>query len=275
MIIVKDLHYSYPEGATALQGVSLSIEEGERVAILGENGAGKTTLVKHFNGLLRSQQGSVLVNGLDTAKVSVAELAKHVGFIFQNPDYQLFGETVEEEVAFALRNFGHPADVVAKRVESVLRLFEIEKYRARSPLALSDGERKRVALASVLSYEPEIVVFDEPTVGQDQAQKDKIAGLMNQLKFQGKTVICITHDMEFVAENFDRVIIMSQGRIVQDGKTREILTQIDVLREARLLPVQMTELAWNLSEKGVPKDVLTVSEMVTVLRRLMKVGEAG
>ncbi len=268
MILVENLHFAYQDSPEVLRGVSLRIEDGEKVALVGENGAGKTTLVKHFNGLLRPQQGRVLIDELDTTKASVAELAKRVGFIFQNPDYQLFGETVEEEVAFALKNFGYPPDVIASRVSSVLNLLDLERYRKRSPLALSDGERKRVALASVLCYEPKMILFDEPTVGQDYAQKSKIAGFLDQLKFQGKTILCITHDMEFVAENFDRVVVLSQGRVLRDGAAREVLTDLELLREARLLPVQMTEFAWGLADRGVPRDVLTVPEMLAVIRRL-------
>ncbi len=268
MILVEDLHFAYPDSAEALRGVSLRVDDGEKVALVGENGAGKTTLVKHFNGLLKPQQGRVLIDGLDVSRTTVAQLAKHVGFIFQNPDYQLFGETVAEEVAFALKNFGYPSEVVTSRVDYVLKLLDLERYRGRSPLALSDGERKRVALASVLCYEPEAIIFDEPTVGQDYAQKSKLAGFMNQLKLQGKTVIAITHDMEFVAENFERVVVMSQGRILRDGLARNVLTDVDLLREARLLPAQMTEFAWSLVGRGVPRDILTVPEMLSVIRRL-------
>ncbi len=268
MILVEDLHFAYSEGVEALRGVSLSIEDGEKVALVGENGAGKTTLVKHFNGLLRPRQGRVLVDDLDVSKSTVAQLAKKVGFIFQNPDYQLFGETVAEEVGFALKNFGYSTEIIASRVDSTLKLLDLDRYRSRSPLALSDGERKRVALASVLCYEPKILVFDEPTVGQDYAQKSKIAGFMEQMKLQGKTVIAITHDMEFVAENFERVVVMSRGKVLKDGQAREVLTDAELLKEARLLPVQMTELAWSLTDRGVPRDVLTVPEMLMALRRL-------
>lgn len=268
MILVEDLHFAYPDSQEALRGVSLRIEDGEKIALVGENGAGKTTLVKHFNGLLKPQQGRVVIDDLEVTKSTVAQLARNVGFIFQNPDYQLFGETVAEEVGFALKNFGYPEDVIAKRVDSVLKLLDLERYRGRSPLALSDGERKRVALASVLCYEPKILIFDEPTVGQDYSQKSKIAGFMEQMRLQGKTVISITHDMEFVAENFDRVVVMSHGRVLRDGRARDVLTDVDLLREARLLPVQMTELAWNLADRGVPPDILTVPEMLAVIRRL-------
>ncbi len=268
MISVEDLHFAYPDSVDALRGVSLRIEDGEKIALVGENGAGKTTLVKHFNGLLRPQQGRVVVDDLDVSKSTVAQLARNVGFIFQNPDYQLFGETVAEEVGFALKNFGYSPEIITSRVDSTLKLLDLERYRARSPLPLSDGERKRVALASVLCYEPKILVFDEPTTGQDYAQKSKIAGFMEQLKLQGKTVIAITHDMEFVAENFERVVVMSKGKVLRDGQAREVLTDAELLREARLLPVQMTELAWNLADRAVPRDILTVSEMLVALRRL-------
>ncbi|MGB9684715.1 MAG: energy-coupling factor ABC transporter ATP-binding protein, partial [Candidatus Bathyarchaeales archaeon] len=153
MIEVQDVYFTYPSGVEALKGVSLTIQDGEFVAIMGENGAGKTTLVKHFNGLLKPTRGKVLVDGVETTKVSVATLARKVGFVFQNPDHQLFSETVEEEIAFALKNFGFSSDIIEKRVTWALNLLGLAQYRKTSPFMLSGGERKRVALASVLAWD--------------------------------------------------------------------------------------------------------------------------
>ncbi len=154
MIEAKDIRFSYLNKVEALKGVSLTIKDGEFVAIMGQNGAGKSTLVKHFNGLLKPSKGAVLVDGVETTKSSVAAIARNVGFVFQNPDHQLFSETVEEEIAFALKNFGFIPEVIEQRVTWALNLLSLTQYRKTSPFLLSGGERKRVALASVLAWDP-------------------------------------------------------------------------------------------------------------------------
>lgn len=272
MIEVKDVWYTYPNGVQAIKGVDLSVEDGELAAIMGENGAGKTTLVKHFNGLLKPQKGSVLVDGVDTRSLSVAKLARKVGLVFQNPDHQLFEETVEKEVKFAMVNFGYPREVIEKRCDLVLDIFNLKPYKDQSPLALSSGERKRVALAAVLSYDPDVLILDEPTIGQDYSQKRRIGGEVKLLQAQGKTVIIVTHDVEFVVEHIPRTIVMSRGRVIADGSTRAVLTKRKVLKEANLLPPQITELAWHLSDRGLPRDMMTVQEAKESLLKLLNKG---
>ncbi|HDI12316.1 MAG TPA: ABC transporter ATP-binding protein, partial [Candidatus Bathyarchaeota archaeon] len=196
MIEVRNVYFTYPNGVEALKEVSLHIDRGEFVAIMGQNGAGKTTLVKHFNGLLKPTKGEVLVDGVNTKEVSVATLARKVGYVFQNPDHQLFCETVEKEIAFALKNFGFDEELIKKRVDWALNLLGLSQYRESSPFMLSGGERKRLALASVLAWDPEVVILDEPTIGQDYAQKEKLRQFILQLKAQGKTVVIVTHDIE-------------------------------------------------------------------------------
>jgi len=269
VVEVKDLYYSY-NSQPVLQGVNLKIRRGEIIAIMGENGAGKTTLIKHFNGLLKPKRGSVKVFGIDTRNASVAELSRKVGLVFQNPDHQLFAETVEKEVEFALRNFGFEEEVVKKRVEWALNLMGLAKYRNRSPFTLSVGERKRLAIASVLSYDPELIIFDEPTAGQDFLQKERIAELLNLLRTRGKTVIIVTHDVEFVATRFERVIVMSQGKIIGDGSFREILSNSEILEKARLLPPQIVKCAWLLSDIGVPRDTLYPEELVRKIEEVIR-----
>ncbi len=268
MIEVHDLWYSYNE-VIALRGISLKIERGEIVAIMGENGAGKTTLIKHFNGLLKPMKGYVKVFGIDTRKATVAELSRRVGLVFQNPDHQLFAETVEEEVAFALKNFGYPENVIKKRVEWALKLLDLYDLKDQSPYALSGGERKRVAIASILSYDPDIIVFDEPTVGQDYAQKERLAQLIKLLWSRGKTIIVVTHDVEFVAENFPRVILMSRGKIIADDNTRRVLTNLSLIKKAKLNPPQITQIAFELSDLGVPKDIMWIHEARDAILRLV------
>jgi len=246
MIDIRDVSYSYSQGVHALDHVSLKIGEGELVAILGENGAGKTTLVKHLNGLLKPSAGSVVVSGLDSKSTTVATMAKKVGLVFQNPDHQLFAETVEKELAFALVNFGMSAEEISKKVEWSLSEFELAQYRVRSPFMLSGGERKRLALASVLCYDPEILILDEPTTGQDNRQKTRLASLLVTLNTKGKTVLVVTHDMEFVADFIPRVVVMSKGKLIADGPAGEVLTRKDLLESASLLPPQLAELSWAL-----------------------------
>jgi energy-coupling factor transport system ATP-binding protein len=265
MIEVLEVYFKYPSGVEALKGVSLTIQDGEFLAIMGENGAGKTTLVKHFNGLLKPTKGKVLVDGVETTKVSVATLARTVGFVFQNPDHQLFSETVEEEIAFALKNFGFSQDVIEKRVEWALNLLGLTQYRKTSPFMLSGGERKRVALASVLAWDPKILILDEPTIGQDYQQKEKLRQFILQMKAQGKTVVIVTHDVEFVAECNPRVVLMRGGKIVADGEARKILTDPEILEQASIVPPQIAQIFINLSDLGFPKDVIDVYEAREIL----------
>jgi energy-coupling factor transport system ATP-binding protein len=270
MIEVEDVYFRYPNGVEALKGVSLTIQNGELVAIMGQNGAGKTTLVKHFNGLLKPTRGKVFVDGVDTTKTSVASLARNVGFVFQNADHQLFSETVEEEIAFALRNFGFEEEIIEKRVTWALNLLGLSQYRKTSPFMLSGGERKRVALASVLAWDPKILILDEPTIGQDYQQKEKLRQFILQMKTQGKTVIVVTHDVEFVAECSPRVILMRDGKIVADGDAKEILTNQDVLMQASIIPPQITQIFLQMSDLGLPKNAIDIYEAREILLKFLR-----
>ncbi|RJS78500.1 ABC transporter ATP-binding protein [Candidatus Bathyarchaeota archaeon] len=273
MIEVEDVYFTYPNGVEALKGISLKIKNGEFVAIMGQNGAGKTTLVKHFNGLLKPTKGKVLVDGVETTKVSVATLARKVGFVFQNPDTQLFSETVEDEVAFALKNFGFKENVIKKRVSWALNLLGLTQYRKTSPFMLSGGERKRVALASVLAWNPKILILDEPTIGQDYQQKEKLRQFILQLKAQRKTIIIVTHDVEFVAECNPRVILMREGKIVADGKAREILTTPEILNQASIVPPQIAQIFLQLSDLSFPKNVIDIYEAREILLKTVREGK--
>ena len=269
MITVKELYYRYPNGVEALKGVSMNVHDGEFLAIMGRNGAGKTTLVKHLNGLLKPAKGVVEVDGVDTRNLSVAELARKVGLVFQNPDHQLFCETVEEEIAFALKNFGLDEETVNKRVDWALNLLNLERYKKSSPFVLSGGERKRVALASVLAWDPKILILDEPTIGQDQRQKEILRQFIIQLNSQGKTIIIVTHDVEFVAECKPRVILMSDGRITADGEAKEILTDFKSLMEASVIPPQITQMFSNLIGFGFPHEVIDIWEAKSLLKEYL------
>jgi energy-coupling factor transport system ATP-binding protein len=269
LIEVKDLHFRYPNGVEALKDVSLTIKDGEFVAIMGQNGAGKTTLVKHFNGLLKPTMGKVFVDGIETTKTSVAALSRNVGFVFQNPDHQLFNVSVEEEISFALKNFGFKEDVVESRVTWALNLLSLTQYRKSSPFMLSGGERKRVALASVLAWNPKILILDEPTIGQDYQQKEKLRQFILQMRTQDKTVIIVTHDVEFVAECSPRVLLMRRGEITADGEAKEILTDEAVLNSSSIVPPQIAEIFLELRKEApeakLPKNVIDIYQARQIL----------
>ncbi len=265
MIEAQDIRYSYPNKVEALKGVSIKIENGEFLAIMGQNGAGKSTLVKHFNGLLKPSQGKVLIDEVETTKSSVASLARNVGFVFQNPDHQLFSETVEEEIAFALKNFGFKQEVIEDRITWALNLLSLTQYRKTSPFLLSGGERKRVALASVLAWDPSTLILDEPTIGQDHEQKEKLRQFILQMQIQKKTVVIVTHDVEFVAECNPRVILMKEGKIVADGEGKEILTDPALLELSSIVLPQIAQVFTKLESLGFPKDVIDIYEAKQII----------
>jgi energy-coupling factor transport system ATP-binding protein len=265
MIEAKDVHFCYANKVEALKGVSLTVKDGEFLAIMGQNGAGKSTFVKHFNGLLKPSSGTVLVDGVETTKTSVAALARNVGFVFQNPDHQLFSETVEDEIAFGLKNFGFQPDAVEKRVTWALELLSLSQYRKTSPFLLSGGERKRVALASVLAWDPKMLILDEPTIGQDHEQKEKLNQFILQLQEQGKTVVIVTHDVEFVAECNPRVVLMKEGKIIAEGVGKEILTNPQALAESSIVLPQIAQVFTKLSSLGFPKNVIDIYEAEKII----------
>jgi energy-coupling factor transport system ATP-binding protein len=270
MIEVSDVYFTYPSGVEALRGIQLTVRNGEFIAVMGQNGAGKTTLVKHFNGLLKPTKGKVLVDGVETTKVSVASLARNVGFVFQNPDHQLFSETVEDEIAFGLRNFGFEEAIIERRVTWAVNLLGLTQYRRTSPFMLSGGERKRVALASVLAWNPKTLILDEPTIGQDYQQKEKLRQFIMQMKSQRKTVIIVTHDVEFVAECNPRVLLMLEGRIVSDGEAKKVLTDSEALTRASIVPPQITQIFMHLPNLGFPQNIIDVYEAKEILQKKLE-----
>jgi energy-coupling factor transport system ATP-binding protein len=263
-IEIKDLRFTYPTGPEALSGISLKIEAGEQVAIVGQNGAGKTTLVRHFNGLLQPTGGSVLIGDWDTKKHPVSKLASRVGYVFQNPDEQLFSKDVVTEVRFGPRNLGYPKDKVDELVGQALSLTELNDKTETNPYDLSPTWRKMVALASVIAMDTPIVIFDEPTTGQDAATVARIANVIAELCKQGKTVVTITHDIDFCAENFARVIALSKGQVLLDGTTNEVLGQEEILAQTYVDPPQLTRLGKRL---GLKKIVRNQEEFLNVIAR--------
>ncbi|HVF26269.1 MAG TPA: ABC transporter ATP-binding protein [Anaerolineales bacterium] len=263
-IEISNLHFTYPTGVEALRGISLTIESGEQVAIVGQNGSGKTTLVKHLNGLLRPASGLVRIGGWDTKSHSVAKLARRVGYVFQNPDEQLFSKNVGTEVAFGPRNMGLDGDQVESLVNDALAMTELSDKTETNPYDLSATWRKMVALASVISMDTDIVIFDEPTTGQDAMNIARIANVIKTLRERGKTVITITHDIDFCAENFARVIAFSQGKILLDGDANDVLGQETILAVTYVEPPQLTRLGKRL---GFRNTVRTQDEFLTELKR--------
>jgi energy-coupling factor transport system ATP-binding protein len=261
IIEVKDLHHRYPNGCHALRGVSVTIDQGEFVAIIGQNGSGKTTFVKHLNGLLRATTGTVYVNGQDVSKHKVSEMARVVGYCFQNPDHQIFCDTVYNEVAYGPRNLHLSQAEIEERVIEALGAVGMLHLQASMPRDLSKGQRQRLAVASVLSMHPEVLIVDEPTTGQDYRDGVDMLSLVQRLNQAGHTVLFITHDMPMVARFAQRVIVFRDGQILLDGTTREVFGQADVLRTTFLAPPQITSLAQALPE-FFPDTVLSVAEMV-------------
>jgi energy-coupling factor transport system ATP-binding protein len=263
-ISVSNLHYTYPTGVTALNGISLTIDSGEQVAMIGQNGAGKTTLVKHLNGLLQPTSGSVLIGDWDTTKYSVSKLARRVGYVFQNPDDQLFCKTVEQEIAFGPKNLGYEKEQVDRLTRDALDMTELSDRTETNPYDLSATWRKMVALASIIAMDTDIVIFDEPTTGQDAVNVGRIAHVVKSLRERGKTVITITHDIDFCAENFERVIALSQGKVLLDGQANEVLGQEEILATTYVDPPQLTRLGKRL---GFKKTVRNEEEFLAVLKQ--------
>jgi energy-coupling factor transport system ATP-binding protein len=244
VIQVEALEYIYPfPNIRALNGIDLKISEGEFVAILGQNGSGKSTLAKHFNGILKPTGGQVLVQGKPTTSYTRKELARKVGYVFQNPDHQIFGRTVEEEVAFSLKVLGMDSGEIERRVRETLDVVGLKGYEKRIPFTLTKGERQRVAVASVLASQPQVIVLDEPTTGLDYQQQRSMMEMLRRLNNLGHTIIIITHSMWVAAEYAERTVVMKDGSIILDGPTRKVFQSEDTLLEASLLPPPIVRIA--------------------------------
>ncbi len=225
-IEVTNLSFSYPDGHVALTDVSLSIKPGEKVALVGPNGAGKSTLILHLNGILSGQAGNVQVCGLKADKENLGRLRAMVGLVFQSPDDQLFSPTVFDDVAFGPLYQGLPLDEVQTRVEAALKAVQMQDYLQRVSHHLSAGEKKRIAIATVLSMRPEVLVLDEPTAGLDPRSRRSLITLLGELPM---TMLVSSHDMLMVSELFPRMVIMNEGHIVADGLTDELMNDIEML----------------------------------------------
>jgi energy-coupling factor transport system ATP-binding protein len=246
VIRLEGVRFRYPRGPEAVRGVTLSIEDGEFVGVVGHSGAGKTTLAKLIAGLLKPSEGRVLVDGMDTRFVPASALARKVGYVFQNPEAMLFSATILDEVAFALRNFGFPPGEVEGRVRAALEKVDLRKPLSASPHALSFGEKRRLAIACILAMDPSVVVLDEPTTGLDYARCLSLFETLRKLNEEGRTVIVITHDTDLLARFAERVVVLEAGAVVRDGPSREVLSDVEFLREHGFTPTQLQVLASRL-----------------------------
>ncbi len=252
------LWFWYGEGAPVVRDVTLAIDPGEFVALVGANGSGKTTLVKHFNGLLRPRRGLVRVAGRDAAGRSMGELARQVGYLFQRPEQQIFSPTVQQELAFGPRNLGLPQAEIEARVEAALARFGLTAIAGQPPAILSYGLRRRVTLASLATMSPPVLVLDEPTVGLDARGMGEIFGWLSDLHTEGRTIVLVTHDMALAAAYAGRVVVLGQGRVIADGPPADLFRQTDLLARAALVPPPVTVLAQALRPHGMRGDSLTV-----------------
>jgi len=258
---VKELKFSYPSLSDALAGVDLQIREGEFVAIIGQNGSGKTTLAKHFNGLLRPSAGKILCFGADTADMNVSELGRITGYVFQNPDHQIFASNVRDEVTFGPKNYGLSQAEISTNVAEALKAVDLTGYEESDPFSLTKGERQRVAVASVLACKPKILVLDEPTTGLDYSQQKSMMELLRSLNAAGHTIIIITHALWVVAEYAHRAVVMHDGGIIMDGTVREVFSRQDEMESVGMKLPEIVRLSNMLG-----KTLLSVDEYKRAMR---------
>jgi energy-coupling factor transporter ATP-binding protein EcfA2 len=265
LIDCQDIWYTYPDGTEALKGVDLQIYKGDFLGLIGRNGSGKTTLAKIIKGLYNPTKGKVLVSGIDLYEKTGIERAKMVGYVFQNPDDQIFCKTIRDEIAFGLKFMKLSKDEEEKLINKAAVTMELQDLLDKNPFDVSQGLRQRVAIASVLIFEPEIFIIDEPTTGQDFARAKIIMDMVKALHRIGKTIIIVTHDMELIAEYAKRLIVMRGGSVLIDGSTKNVFSKPKLLQESSIKPPQITALGQALSKYHVPPDILTIEEMEGML----------
>ncbi len=263
VIELHDVGHNYDGGLQAVRGVSLSIQPAEFIAFVGSNGSGKTTLIKHFNGLLKPTKGMVRVNGKDTRRATVSQLSRTVGFVFQNPDHQIFAFSVWEEILFGLNQQRLPKDEAGDRASRALQTVGLYEKREAHPRELSRGQRQRLATASVLAMETDVLMLDEPTTGQDYTSRRQIMDLAASLHQRGRTIVIITHDMALVAEYATRAVVMKLGQVILDSAPADLFARDDILSATGLKLPPALELAQRLRAAGVviPNHVITLDEL--------------
>jgi energy-coupling factor transport system ATP-binding protein len=261
-IEIKNLRHTFEDGKVALDGINLMIPEGDFVALIGHNGAGKTTLINHLIGFLKPDGGTIFIDGNDISGMRVATLAQSVGYLFQNPDNQIFTDSVTRELEFGLENIKLSDTAIEERVDRAISMMELSEFRDRHPHSLSRGQRQRLAVASILAMEPDIIVLDEPTTGQDWGHVNKFLQQIRHLNELGKTIILVTHDMNLVAGYAKRTVVMDNGKIVLDGDTRHIFSEQEILEKTGITLPVITRLSPDLLKKGIDiPPLLTVHEL--------------
>ena len=274
VIVFDNVHYTYPaDEKESLCGVSLSIEKGSFVAVLGHNGSGKSTFAKHMNGILVPDQGRVLVEGLDTAdEEHIIDVRRRVGMVFQNPDNQLVANVVEDDVAFAPENLGVEPQEIRKRVNASLRLVGMYEYRMHAPHLLSGGQKQRVAIAGVIAMQPDIIVLDEPTAMLDpQGRREVVDTVFSLCRTRGMTVVYITHHMDECIDA-DRLIVMSNGCVMADGKPADIFANAELLRREGLEQPETARLLQDLRASGMRLDgePLSVEDCAELIAQVLQ-----
>ncbi len=270
MIEIEDLSFSYggEDSKKAIDGLNISVKEGEFLVVLGHNGSGKSTLAKLINGLLQPSQGRILVEGMDTADESkIWKIREKAGMVFQNPDNQLVATIVEEDVAFGPENLGVEPAEIRRRVDRALEIVEMSHYKQHAPHLLSGGQKQRIAIAGILAMEPDCIIFDEPTAMLDPTGRAEVMKTIEVLnKKEKKTVLLITHFMD-EAVKADRVVVMEKGRLVLEGSPREVFSQVEKIKGLGLDVPQVTELAYELRKEGfnIREDILSIDELVDAL----------
>jgi energy-coupling factor transport system ATP-binding protein len=269
-VLFDSVSFQYPDGPVALHDVYAEIEAGSCVAIIGKNGAGKTTFVKCINGLIKPTSGDVVVDAVLTRTASVAQMAKKVGLVFQNSDNQLFATSVKEELDFSLKNMGIPENQREQKIDETLGNLNLMKFKEKSPFLLSGGERKRVAIASLTCMDQQVFIADEPTQGQDEIQRKNIENILQDMQARKKTIIIITHDLDFIMHLATRILVFDEGRILIDGCIDDVFKSQDLLRLECIPPTQDLALKWMLKEKGIISSLsldqeALVSTMITII----------
>lgn len=271
LIKVEGLWHIYPEGSvTALRDVSLEIGKGEIIGVIGQNGSGKTTLVKHFVGLLKPTKGKVFVDGQDTEPLKIQQLSSKVGYVYQNPNHQLFARTVEDELEFGPRNLGLPEEEVVDRREQAIEFFGLEEYRELHPYRIGFPLRKLVGMASIYTMKPKVFILDEPTTGQDNITTRTVYRLIERLREEGSTIICVSHDMILLAEVVERMIVLRDAELIMDGTPREVFSNQNVMSSTHITPPQITSFSIALNKgNDVSEVALSVEEMVEKAQRTL------
>jgi energy-coupling factor transport system ATP-binding protein len=267
IIKVENLWHIYSTGkVTAVKDVSLEIGRGEIIGVIGQNGSGKTTLVKHFIGLLKPTRGKVYVDGHDTAPMRVQQLAAKVGYVYQNPNHQLFARTVQDELEFGPRNLGLSQEEIEARREQAIEFFGLHELRETHPYRIGFPLRKLVGMASIYTMRPDVFILDEPTTGQDNVITRKVYKLIEWLRDEGSTVICVAHDMILLAEVVDRMLVMRDATLIMDATPREVFADEEIMSSTHITPPQITSLSLRLRKDPNKESevVLSVEEMLQI-----------